>query len=62
MHSRAMEDIDGPEVAKLFYEKLFAEEIITLDTIPYALDYAVSELRKSGVPPRRWATFIHMGA
>jgi hypothetical protein len=57
-----MEDADGPRVAKLFYERLFAEEVITLDAIPHALDYAVSELRKSGVPPKRWATFIHMGA
>jgi hypothetical protein len=56
-----MEDADGPSVAKLFYERLFVEDIISLDTIPYALDYAISELRKSGVPPRRWATFIHMG-
>jgi hypothetical protein len=62
MHSRAMEDVDGPQVAKLFYGKLFAEDTITLDSIPNALDYAVSELRKSGVPPARWATFIHMGA
>jgi hypothetical protein len=62
IHSRAMDDADGPQVAKLFYERLFAEEIITLDTIPYALDYAVAELRKSGAPPERWATFIHMGA
>jgi hypothetical protein len=57
-----MEDVDGPSVAKLFYERLFAEEVITLNAIPYALDYAVSELRKHGVPPKRWATFIHMGA
>jgi hypothetical protein len=57
-----MNDVDGPEVVKLFYQRLFAEDVITLDTIPYALDYAVSELRKSGVPPGRWATFIHMGA
>jgi hypothetical protein len=57
-----MDDVDGPQVAKLFYERLFAEDVITLDAIPYALDYAVSELRKSGVPPKRWATFIHMGA
>jgi hypothetical protein len=57
-----MEDSDGPQVAKLFYERLFAEDVITLNTIPYALDYAVSELRKSGVSPMRWATFIHMGA
>jgi hypothetical protein len=46
----------------LFYKRLFAEEVITFDTIPYALDYAVAELRKSGVSPMRWATFIHMGA
>jgi hypothetical protein len=57
-----MEDVDGPQVAKLFYERLFAEDVITIDTIPYALDYAVSELRKSGVPSTRWATFIHVGA
>jgi hypothetical protein len=56
-----MNDEDGPRVAKLFYEHLFAEEEITLDAIPRALDYAVTELRKSGVPPERWATFIHMG-
>jgi hypothetical protein len=62
IHFRAMDDADGPRVAKLFYERLFAENIITLDAIPYALDYAVAELRKSGVPPERWATFIHMGA
>jgi hypothetical protein len=57
-----MNDTDGPRVAKLFYEKLFVEEVITLNTIPYALDYAIGELRKSRVPPERWATFIHMGA
>jgi hypothetical protein len=57
-----MNDADGPRVAKLFYERLFAKDLITLDAIPYALDYAVSDLRKSGVSPERWATFIHMGA
>jgi hypothetical protein len=57
-----MNDVDGPIVAKRFYEKLLSEDVITLDAIPYALHYAVSELRKGGVPPERWATFIHMGA
>jgi hypothetical protein len=57
-----MNDVDGPLVAELFYEKLFAEEVITLDAIPYALDYAVTGLRNRGVSPDRWATFIHMGA
>jgi hypothetical protein len=59
---RAMNDADGPRVVKLFYERLFSEDVITLEAIPYALDYAVGELRKGGVPPERWATFIHMGA
>jgi hypothetical protein len=57
-----MSDADGPRVASLFYDRLFEEDMITLDAVPYALDYAVGELRKSGVPPERWATFIHMGA
>jgi hypothetical protein len=57
-----MNDIDGPLIAELFYNRLFAEDVITLDAIPYALDYAVAELRKTGVSPERWATFIHMGA
>jgi hypothetical protein len=60
--SRAMNDTDGPRVTTLFYERLFAEDVITLDAIPFALDYAIGELRKSGVTPERWATFIHMGA
>jgi hypothetical protein len=59
---RAMKDADGPFVAKHFYERLFANKEITADSIPSALDYAVTELRKSGVSPERWATFIHMGA
>jgi hypothetical protein len=57
-----MHDSDGPRVAKWFYKRLFAEDRITLDAIPYALDYAIGELRKSGAPPERWASFIHMGA
>jgi hypothetical protein len=57
-----MHDQDGPYVAKVFYEKLFENNSIDVDAIPYALDYAVSALRTKGVPPERWATFIHMGA
>jgi hypothetical protein len=59
---RAMRDADGPIVSKAFYEKLFEGEMITADSIPYALDHAVRELRKSGVPIGNWATFIHVGA
>jgi hypothetical protein len=59
---RAMGDVDGPLIAKHFYQRLFSEDVMNLDSIPYALDHAVTELRKTGVPPERWATFIHMGA
>jgi hypothetical protein len=62
IYCRAMTDEDGPQVAKFFYESLFARDQISLDDIPYALDYAVTQLRRSGVPPERWATFIQMGA
>jgi hypothetical protein len=57
-----MSDVDGPEVTKIFYEKLFAKKKISVDDIPYALDHAIGVLRRKGVPPERWVTFIHMGA
>jgi hypothetical protein len=57
-----MRDEDGPYVAKWFYGKLFEQEKIDIDSIPYALDDAVTALRMSGTSPERWATFIHMGA
>jgi hypothetical protein len=59
---RAINDFDGPKVAKWFYEELFANEVIDVDSVAYALDVAVAKLRDSGVPPDRWAPFIHMGA
>jgi CHAT domain-containing protein len=62
MMGRAMSDADGPFVARRFYSQLFACETTDADTIAYALDHAVTALRESGVPPDRWATFIHMGA
>jgi hypothetical protein len=55
-------DEDGPRVAQVFYQKLFENEFINVDAIAFALDHAVTELRNSGVPIHRWATFIHMGA
>jgi hypothetical protein len=57
-----MGDEDGPQVAEFFYKKRVSRNQISLDDIPYALDYAVGKLKESGVPPARWATFIHMGA
>jgi hypothetical protein len=57
-----MGDVDEPTLARHFYEELMMKESIEFDDIPYALDFAVLSLRKTGVPPHRWATFIHMGA
>jgi hypothetical protein len=59
---RAMNDHNGPKVAKLFYKKLFAKDEISVHDIPYALDHAITALRYKGIPPERWTTFIHMGA
>jgi hypothetical protein len=59
---RAIHDLDGPKVAKWFYEELFASEVIDVDSVAYALDVAVGKLRDSRIPPDRWAPFIHMGA
>jgi hypothetical protein len=58
---RAITDSDGPKVAKWFYEELLAKEVVDGDSVAYALDFAVSKLRASGVSPERWAPFIHMG-
>jgi hypothetical protein len=61
MISRAISDIEGPKVAKWFYEELLSKEVVDADSVAYALDAAVSKLRNSGVPPTRWAPYIHMG-
>jgi hypothetical protein len=61
-NGRAVSDIEGPKVAKWFYEELFSKEKIDADSIAYALDSAVGKLRDSGVSPDKWAPFIHMGA
>jgi hypothetical protein len=62
IRNRAISDIDGPKVAKWFYEELLSKEVVDANSVAYALDYAVAKLRDSGVPPERWAPFIHMGA
>lgn len=58
-----MGDKDGPEVAVCVYKELFATsgEYFDPDTIPYALDAAVQELRLKGCHPSRWATYVHLG-
>jgi CHAT domain-containing protein len=60
--SRSISDMDGPMVAKWFYEDLLAKEVIDADSVAYALDFAAGKLRDSGAPLDRWAPFIHMGA
>jgi hypothetical protein len=57
-----MNDIDGPYIAKRFYEELFSGKDIDVDSVAHALDGAALALRMKGVPPERWATSIHMGA
>jgi hypothetical protein len=58
---RMMNDEDGPDVARWFYEGLFARERLGLDDVAYALDGAITKLRQKGVPASRWAAFIHIG-
>lgn len=57
-----MNDEDGPLIARTVYSELVKYGLDDVDTIPYALDLAVEQLRKKGVPPYRWAPYIHMGA
>jgi len=58
-----MGDVDGPAVAKRVYEEIFSgdSEFIEPETIPYALDAAVGELRQRKLHPSRWAPYIHLG-
>jgi hypothetical protein len=58
-----MSDVDGPDMARWFYEELLANETIDADAVAYALDSAVQKLRaKIPSEPKRWAPYIHMGA
>jgi hypothetical protein len=61
-HDRSMSDIDGPFVARIFYDELFSHDTIDTASVPYALDIAITKLRRNGATPERWAPFIHMGA
>jgi CHAT domain-containing protein len=58
---RSMNDDDGPFVAKIVYEELCSRNALDVTDVPYALDIAVQEMRKRGLPSNRWAPFIHMG-
>jgi hypothetical protein len=59
---RAIWDEDGPDVARAFYETLLAEPVIDADAVAYALDEAVSQLKRQNVSIARWASFSHVGA
>lgn len=58
-----MNDDDGTDVAETVYRQLFAGDSVTLDwnAIPYALDEIMRSMRERGLPPERWAPFIHLG-
>ena len=59
-----MGDVDGPIVAKRVYEELFrdnADSSLDPDTIPYALDEAMHDLRRKGLHASRWAPYVHLG-
>ena len=60
---RTMGDVDGPTVAKRVYEELFRgnAELLDPDTIPYALDEAMHNLRRQGFHVSRWAPYVHLG-
>lgn len=58
---RYIHDIDGPIVAKAFYKEVMKNGHFDVNAVPYALDAAVQELRGLGVPPHRWAPYIHIG-
>jgi hypothetical protein len=57
-----MGDADGPLVAEHIYSAFSSAAELDPDAIPYALDEAARVLRKKGLPPSRWATFVHIGA
>lgn len=56
-----MNDSDGPRVARGVYRELLKGEFLDLESVPYALDAAMRQLRAGGVSPSRWAPYIHLG-
>ena len=64
----AMADVDGPDLARYFYESLFSSgspdvERRYNERTAEALRDAVKELRrKGGITLERWVNFVHYGA
>jgi hypothetical protein len=60
-----MGDAEGPEIADVIYLSLFPKsttsEYLDPSVVPYALDDAVQKLRRSGLEPSFWATYVHIG-
>jgi hypothetical protein len=56
-----MNDGDGPAIATTVYQELYRGDLLNLDAIPFALDSAVRKMRECGLPPSRWASYVHMG-
>jgi len=55
----AMADMDGPELARGFYEAL--EGDLRAEKAAEALSASVERLRQKGVPMHRWGAFVHYG-
>jgi len=60
----AMEDEDGPIVSKEFYKYMFRElgNKVDFRDSAEALQRAVCVMKETGVPLKRWITFVHIGA
>ncbi|THU91194.1 hypothetical protein K435DRAFT_759496 [Dendrothele bispora CBS 962.96] len=59
----AMSDRDGPSLSQDFYGHLIRKGVQNLQVkdSALALHLAVNAMREKGIPPERWATFIHVG-
>lgn len=56
-----MRDDDGPVLAGEFYKHLLREGRGDIRHSAMALNTATKALREAGVPPDRWATYVHIG-
>ncbi|THU83224.1 hypothetical protein K435DRAFT_689904 [Dendrothele bispora CBS 962.96] len=59
-----MADKDGSDLAETIYQQLLTEAVkasVDCDVIPYALDDATRAMQQKGLPPERWAQFVHFG-
>ncbi|THG96658.1 hypothetical protein EW026_g5213 [Hermanssonia centrifuga] len=58
-----MDDKDGPVLAEAFYKHMLRNGLDKANVLDSAeaVHLATKAMRESGVPARRWATFIHIG-